>query len=222
MTHPMVNARLRPMIAPTFAPVIISDAITSVYAVIAPWMPVTVVPTSFATVAIETFITELSRVIRNCPLASVNSTSVAPPARADGATGGAGVARVPLDAVIAIGGAQVRAASRSSLWEAVIALLLTAVVDVAAPEQGQGEEQERPEAAPGVPRPAQHDEQQDTNEHRAHRDPHDREPEPAPEPAPFSLVVRHVAPSSRGSPGRALGGYRSQQPGLLRGELAVG
>src|SRR3954449_8762922 len=87
MTHPRVNARLRPMIAPTFAPVIISDAITSVYAVIAPWMPVTVVPTSFATVAIETFITELSSVIRNWPEASVQRTMVAAPARADaGAT----------------------------------------------------------------------------------------------------------------------------------------
>jgi hypothetical protein len=50
--------------------------------VIAPWIPVTVVPTSFATVAIETFITELSSVIRNCPAASVIRTSVAPLARA--------------------------------------------------------------------------------------------------------------------------------------------
>ena len=33
---------------------------------IAVWMPVTVVPTSLATVAIDTFITELSSVIRNC------------------------------------------------------------------------------------------------------------------------------------------------------------
>jgi hypothetical protein len=33
--------------------------------VIAVWMPVTVVPTSFATVAIETFMTELSRVMTN-------------------------------------------------------------------------------------------------------------------------------------------------------------
>ena len=49
---------------------------------IAPWIPVTVVPTSFATVAIETFITELSRVIRNWPAASVNRTSVAPAAEA--------------------------------------------------------------------------------------------------------------------------------------------
>jgi hypothetical protein len=41
---------------------------------------VTVVPTSFATVAIETFMTELSSVIRNWPAASVKRTSVAPPA----------------------------------------------------------------------------------------------------------------------------------------------
>src|SRR5215207_4076278 len=84
MTQPIANARLRPMIAPILAPVIISAAITSVYAVIAPWMPVTVVPTSSATVAIETFITELSSVIRNWPDASVRRTRVAP-ARAAGA-----------------------------------------------------------------------------------------------------------------------------------------
>src|SRR5262245_17836375 len=48
-------------------------------------MPVTVVPTSFATVAIETFITELSSVMRNWPAASVSSTSIAPLSRADGA-----------------------------------------------------------------------------------------------------------------------------------------
>src|SRR5207247_146157 len=38
-------------------------------------MPVTVVPTSFATGAIETFMTELSRVIRNWPDARVSRTS---------------------------------------------------------------------------------------------------------------------------------------------------
>lgn len=53
---------------------IIREAITRVYIVIAVWMPVTVVPTSFATVAIETFITELSSVIRNCAAASVINT----------------------------------------------------------------------------------------------------------------------------------------------------
>src|SRR6187402_797289 len=104
MTQPIANARFRPMIAPILAPVIIRAAITSVYIVIAPWMPVTVVPTSFATVAIETFITELSSVIRNCPAASVNRTRLAPAARADGAALGA--VRVPLEAVIAIGGAR--------------------------------------------------------------------------------------------------------------------
>ncbi len=40
-------------------------------------MPVTVVPTSSATVAIATFITELSSVIKNCPAASVDSTTAA-------------------------------------------------------------------------------------------------------------------------------------------------
>ena len=74
MTHPMVNARLRPRIAPIFPPVIISDAITSVYIVIAVWIPVTVVPRSSATVAIDTFITDESRIITNCAAASVTST----------------------------------------------------------------------------------------------------------------------------------------------------
>ncbi len=43
-------------------------------------MPVTVVPTSSATVAMETFITELSSVIRNCPDASVSRTALDAPA----------------------------------------------------------------------------------------------------------------------------------------------
>src|SRR6476620_7799334 len=41
------------------------------------WMPVTVVPTSSATWAIDTFITELSSVIRNWLDARVNRTRVA-------------------------------------------------------------------------------------------------------------------------------------------------
>ena len=41
---------------------------------IAVWIPVTVVPTSLATVAIDTFMTELSSVIRNCADASVSRT----------------------------------------------------------------------------------------------------------------------------------------------------
>src|SRR5213078_177980 len=83
MTHPIANARFRPIMAPTLAPVIISAAITSVYAVIAPWIPVTVVPTSLATVAIDTFITELSSVIRNWPDASVSRTMLLDFAPAD-------------------------------------------------------------------------------------------------------------------------------------------
>src|ERR1044072_9242329 len=47
------------------------------------WMPVTVVPTSWATVAIATFMTEVSRVIRNWADANVRSTlaDAAPAAR---------------------------------------------------------------------------------------------------------------------------------------------
>jgi hypothetical protein len=69
-----VKARLRPQIWPILPPVIIRVAITSVYAVIAVWIPTTVVFTSWATVAMDTFMTELSSVIRNCAEASVTST----------------------------------------------------------------------------------------------------------------------------------------------------
>ena len=67
--------------APILPPVIISDAITSVYKVIAVWMPVTVVPVSAATCRIETFITELSSVIKNWPEASTDSTKPLPATR---------------------------------------------------------------------------------------------------------------------------------------------
>jgi len=65
MTQPIMKARRRPIIDPILPPVIISIAMTSVYSVMAAWIPVTVVWTSLATVAIATFMTELSRVIRN-------------------------------------------------------------------------------------------------------------------------------------------------------------
>src|SRR5262245_7685183 len=78
MTEPIAKARLRPMIWPIFPPVIMNAAITSVYNVIAVWIPVTVVPTSLATVAIDTFITEVSSVIRNCAEAKVTNTTEAP------------------------------------------------------------------------------------------------------------------------------------------------
>ena len=75
-----MNARLRPRISPTFPPVIISDAITSVYIVIAVWIPVTVVSRSWATVAIAVFITVVSSAITNWPAANVSSTIPAAPA----------------------------------------------------------------------------------------------------------------------------------------------
>src|SRR4051794_12200637 len=75
--QPMLNARLRPRISPTLPPVIISDAITSVYIVIAVWMPVTVVSRSLATVAIAVFMTVVSSAITNWPAASVSSTTPA-------------------------------------------------------------------------------------------------------------------------------------------------
>ena len=63
---------------PILPPVIIIVAITSMYRVIAVWIPVTVVPRSSATVAIATFMTELSSIIRNCPADSVSRTSPVP------------------------------------------------------------------------------------------------------------------------------------------------
>ncbi len=45
------------------------------------WIPVIVVPTSLATVAMETFMTEVSRVMRNCAAANVNRTTCPPAAR---------------------------------------------------------------------------------------------------------------------------------------------
>jgi hypothetical protein len=65
MTSPSEKARLRPIIEPILPPVTISIAITSVYRTMALWIPVMDVSRSSATVAIETFMTELSRATRN-------------------------------------------------------------------------------------------------------------------------------------------------------------
>ena len=59
-------------------------AITSVYAVITPWIAVTVVSRSSTSAPIETFITVESTVIRNCVSASRPSTAV-PASATDGA-----------------------------------------------------------------------------------------------------------------------------------------
>ena len=77
------------MISPTLPPVIINDAITSVYSVIASWIPVTSVPTSLATVAIAVFITVISRAITNCADANVSRTTPVALAAAEDAIGAA-------------------------------------------------------------------------------------------------------------------------------------
>jgi hypothetical protein len=59
-----------------------SSEVRSVYSVIAAWIPVTVVPMSAATCRIETFMTELSRVMRNWPEARTASTNPLPAAAA--------------------------------------------------------------------------------------------------------------------------------------------
>src|SRR4029453_8500891 len=75
--QPNMKAGFPPHIEPSLAPVTMNIAITSVYKVIAVWIPVTVVPTSLATVAIATFMTELSSVMRNCADASGSRTTPA-------------------------------------------------------------------------------------------------------------------------------------------------
>ena len=70
-----MKARLRPMIEPTLPPVTINMAMISVYRTMALWIPVTVVWRSLATVAIDTFMTEVSSAIRNWPAHSVRRTA---------------------------------------------------------------------------------------------------------------------------------------------------
>src|SRR5437763_1773086 len=74
-------------------PRIIGAPVTSVEAGMAPGIPVTVVPASSAAVAIETFMTGVSRVIRNCPAASGSRTTDAALALADGAAAAAVIGR---------------------------------------------------------------------------------------------------------------------------------
>src|SRR5664280_3265408 len=74
----MAKARLRPMIVPILPPRTMRLAMTRVYRVIAVCTPVTVVPRSLATVAMDTFITDVSSVMRNWPVASVKRMRPAP------------------------------------------------------------------------------------------------------------------------------------------------
>ena len=87
------------MISPTLPPVIMNDAITSVYSVIASWIPVTSVPTSLATVAIAVFITVMSRAITNCADANVSSTRPEALAAAEDAVGAVVTTELVVDGV---------------------------------------------------------------------------------------------------------------------------
>ena len=78
MMQPKENAFLRPMMLPTLPPRTMRLAMTSVYSVIAVCTPVMVVPRSLATVAMDTFITDVSSVMRNWPVASVKRMRPAP------------------------------------------------------------------------------------------------------------------------------------------------
>src|SRR6476469_1541216 len=171
MTHPIANARLRPIIAPTFAPVIIKHAITSVYAVIAPWIPVTVVPTSLATVAIETFMTLLSSVIRNWAAASVRRTSCArPPACSAGSAAAIGCEAVTVRIVRCPSALRLHAAGMKALLrtrtgdrrahDAVVLALASVVAEAGLLEQAPRaavEEGRRDLLAAGVLRVRLHD-----------------------------------------------------------------
>src|SRR5438067_11419917 len=165
-------------------------------------MPVTVVPTSFATVAIDTFITELSRVIRNCPVASVSSTIAAPLARAPGAA----PATAPSAPV-----ATCRAPARPPLGAQLFVLaLLPSVVDVCDQEHDSEEADQPAEPTP----PVRHQAEDQPDEHRrtdrAEGDPEDPQPEAGAEL--FFFGIRHVKPPLD----------RSEEPRLALGVLVVG
>src|SRR4051812_1335485 len=66
----MENTRRLPQMSPSFAPVSMNAAITSVYAVIASCTSCTVVSRSSTTCEIDTFITVLSSTMMNCAVPS--------------------------------------------------------------------------------------------------------------------------------------------------------
>src|SRR6476659_1489523 len=73
MIRPTTNARRRPMMSPTLAPVIMNIAMTRQYSVITAWIVVTVVSNSATRVLIDTFITDWSSTMTNWAVASAIS-----------------------------------------------------------------------------------------------------------------------------------------------------
>src|SRR3954451_4712670 len=96
MIRPTTNARRRPMMSPTLAPVIMNIAMTRQYSVITAWIVVTVVSNSATRVLIDTFITDWSSTMTNwaVPSAIIGAQRIADPAGLPGAALPAGVVSV--------------------------------------------------------------------------------------------------------------------------------
>src|SRR3954454_7937344 len=69
-----MNARLRPMRSPTLLPMRMNAADTSASRAIAPWTPLTVVSRSSTTLAIDTFINDVSTTRTNIAIASMTAS----------------------------------------------------------------------------------------------------------------------------------------------------
>ena len=73
-SNPMTKARFAPHRSPSFPPMSMNAAMTSVYIVIALCRPATVVFRSATTCEIDTFITVVSSTMMNCAAASMPMT----------------------------------------------------------------------------------------------------------------------------------------------------
>src|SRR5580704_17669454 len=87
-TSPMASVRRYPRRAPILPPVIMNEAITSAQTAMAVWMPVSAVVRSLATYWIDTFMTELSSVMRNWADAKTTRTKPDPERSRDTLTAG--------------------------------------------------------------------------------------------------------------------------------------
>ena len=75
---PRMYARLRPMRSPTLLPMRMNAADTSASRAIADWTPLTVVPRSWTTAEIETFMSDVSTTRTNIAMASSRARRVSP------------------------------------------------------------------------------------------------------------------------------------------------
>ena len=68
-SNPRTYARLRPIRSPTLLPIRMKAAETNASSAIAAWTPLTVVPRSFTTDEIDTFISDVSNTSTNIAIA---------------------------------------------------------------------------------------------------------------------------------------------------------